>query len=98
MSFSKWPSDWVIPAKPLLANDGMIMAVIFGNKKGFRLVRSLVFQRCVVSGKYIWPFQKVWIGMIIISYARTAMEDPGSYAVACISEEQYVIQKLKGNV
>jgi len=97
MSEWKWSEEWVPPqSKP--ATDGIIMAAVFSSDQRFKLVRTLVFRRCVASGKYIWPFQKAWVGILILRYARVAMEDPGAYAIAWLNEDQYIIQKLKGNI
>jgi len=98
MSAWQWPDEWVIPPKSMPATDGIIMAAVFSSDQRFKLVRTSMFRRCVASGRYIWPFQKAWVGIIILRYARIAMEDPGAYTIAWLSEDQYIIQKLKGNI
>jgi len=98
----KWkcPNDWkYIPGmKP--ATEGMMLALVLGDAARFRQVRAPWFRRCNASGKLIWPFQKGWTGVVAISHGNYDSGAPkgGSYAIAWLNNDQYLIQKLKGNI
>ena len=96
----KCPEDWKYIPEMEPATEGMLMALLFGDHKRWCQIRSPWFRRCNASGKWIWPFQKAWFGVVAINhrYISGMEERKGSYIVAWLTEDQYVIQKLKGNI
>ncbi len=96
----KWkcPKDWKHVPENQPASDGMLMGLICRDKN-WHQNRSIRFRRCNASGKTIWPFQKAWFGVVAINHHETPDGRKGSYAaVAWLNEDQYVLQKLKGNI
>jgi len=69
--------------------------MLFEGDKQWRTSRLLWFRKCNASGKWIWPLQKAWVGAATttIKFTHESM-----FAIVWLTDEQYVIQKLKGNI
>jgi len=100
----KCPEDWKYIPKMEPASDGMLMSILFSDHKRWRTMKSPWFRRCNASGKWIWPLQKCWYGVVAIghttdpAYGYGTERAAGSYAIAWLNEDQFIIQKLKGNI
>ena len=97
----KCPEDWVCVPGMIPATEGMLMALLFGDVARWRQVRAPWFRRCNASGKWIWPMQTGWTGVVGIKHGnRDSLDNKakGSYSIAWLSIDQYLIQKLKGNI
>ena len=98
----KCPDDWKHMPETLDATDGTLMALLFAGAKRFRQVRAPWFRRCNASGKWIWPLQKGWTGVVAIKHADSLayghVSGKGSYKIVWLNADQYLIQKLKGNI
>ena len=85
-----------------MASEGMLMSMLFSGRKRFRPVHAPWFRRCNASGKWIWPFQKGWYGVVAIVHTDyNTYNSPaagGSYKEVWLNDDQYLIQKLKGNI
>ena len=98
----KCPDDWKHLPEAQEASDGTIIAMLFGGQPRWQHIRNLSFRRCNASGKWILPLQKAWCGVFgarptqYLAYAD--QKRIGSYIVVWLNEDQYLIQKLKGNI
>ena len=97
------PDDWKINPIYKPASEGMLVALLFGCAARWQHIRAPYFRRCNASGKLIWPFQKGWTGVVAtkmpedIEYGINN-EKVGKFAVAWLTDKEYLIQKLKGNI
>ena len=96
------PDDWKHIPDAQEASEGMMMTMLFGVHPRFQHIRNLSFRRCNASGKWIWPLQMAWCGVVGIKPAQhLAYPDQtksGAYKVVWLNEDQYLVQKLKGNI
>lgn len=96
MSDWRCPEDWVHKPEMQACSGGHLISILFGNEKRWNYIRTPELRRCNASGKIIWPYQKAWRGVV----ATIHMEDTNEagYKMAWLTDEQYMIQKLKGNI
>lgn len=69
--------------------------MMFGERKRWETVRAPWFRKCNASDKWIWPLQKAWLGAATkpVNFTHESM-----FTTVWLTDEQYVIQKLKGNI
>ena len=97
------PDDWKINPVYETCSEEMLVSLLFGGAKHFRQVKAPWFRRCNASGKLIWPFQRSWTGVVAtkmpvdLEYGMNN-EKMGKFACAWLTEDQYLMQKLKGNI
>ena len=96
------PSHWKVRPKGKPCGDGTMMGIIFGELRTWKKVRKWSFRRCNASGKIIWPGQEAWWAIVTVRHpfdeAITGKREGGMYKAAWLVEDQYLIEKLKGNI
>jgi len=93
------PIDWKHIPEMKPASENMLFVLMFEDTRRWRKIRNFQFRRCNASGNWIWPLQKAWFGVVAVNthlkYDSGAPKG-GSYAVAWLNDDQFIIQKLKG--
>ncbi len=92
------PSDWKYVPELKPASAGMIMGIIFNGDNRWQKQRNTWFRRCNASGKWIYPGRMMWVGVVTFKTPGDNIElviDRCSYSVAYLTENEYLVQKLK---
>jgi hypothetical protein len=99
------PEHWALEPIEVPITSGEIICLICERDDGmsmWKVKRSFGFYKCAVTGKTIWPFQKMASGVIAIKPHRlrevSLNHHDGAIMMVRMHEEQYIIEKLKGNV
>lgn len=91
--------DWKCIPEKRNASDGMLITLMFGGGRNFQNIRVRWFRRCNASGTWMWPGQMAWRGVInIVHGSPDSSITGGSFRIAWLTEDQYLVQKLKGNI
>jgi len=96
----KCPDDWAIRPKHTKAAEGMMFSLMFSGMKRWNYLRTPWFRKCNKSGKWIWPYQKAWHGVVSLVNAPydSGAHRGGSFALAWLKEEHFLVEKLKGTI
>lgn len=96
MSWS-YPIDWPVEPKwqHMAVPESILKAMLFNGGKQWKSWRLPWFRKCNASGKWIWPMQKAWLGVVTTTQKFT---HESMFTRVWLTKDQYVIQKLKGNI